>query len=303
MSARHPHPQDRHRVHQAGRPAPRTGHRGMAGRPARPAEDARPQDWREPVDLLFATRARRVAKALHQRDDHPDASAARPGVPTADVRGNITSHRARATIATRLYNAKEPMTLFELQEWLGHRSPRDHPALRQDHPKQARAGELERRVLRPQRPHHRKSSSTATPSPAVRRRLANPGSTTTWAMALLRVPAFFERFPAPHGLRTTRLHPESLVQSAASWKPRDNLQRMLANIPLTDDERAAVDDGQANLDRLLSQLADVPTPAEPAPRKSAHRPRRPCRSNRRDRPEADLVKAAPQPSGCRTNSG
>jgi integrase len=39
------------------------------------------------------------------------------------VRGRITSHRARATIASQLYNAKEPMTLFELQAWLGHRSP------------------------------------------------------------------------------------------------------------------------------------------------------------------------------------
>ncbi|MGI3224227.1 hypothetical protein ACRJ4B_10070 [Streptomyces sp. GTA36] len=46
------------------------------------------------------------------------------GVPTADVRGNITSHRARSTIASQLYNAKEPMTLFELQEWLGHRTPK-----------------------------------------------------------------------------------------------------------------------------------------------------------------------------------
>lgn len=37
------------------------------------------------------------------------------GLPAADVRGTITSHRARSTIASRLYNAKEPMTLFELQ--------------------------------------------------------------------------------------------------------------------------------------------------------------------------------------------
>jgi integrase len=42
---------------------------------------------------------------------------------SSDVRGNITSHRARSTTATQLYNAKEPMTLFELQAWLGHRSP------------------------------------------------------------------------------------------------------------------------------------------------------------------------------------
>ena len=45
------------------------------------------------------------------------------GIPTNDVRGRITSHRARSTIASQLFNAKEPMTLFELQEWLGHSSP------------------------------------------------------------------------------------------------------------------------------------------------------------------------------------
>lgn len=47
---------------------------------------------------------------------------------------------------------------------------------------------------------------------------------------------------------------------------KDNLQRMFATIPLTDDERAAVDDGHTALDKLLGQLADVPTPAGPTPR-------------------------------------
>ncbi|WP_176611546.1 hypothetical protein [Actinomadura sp. WMMB 499] len=45
-----------------------------------------------------------------------------------------------------------------------------------------------------------------------------------------------------------------------------NLQRMVTAIPLTDDERAAVDDGQAALDKLLEQLVNVPTPAGPTPR-------------------------------------
>jgi hypothetical protein len=45
-----------------------------------------------------------------------------------------------------------------------------------------------------------------------------------------------------------------------------NLQRMLVSIPLTDDERAAVDDGQTALDTLLDRLAEVPTPAGPSPR-------------------------------------
>ena len=46
---------------------------------------------------------------------------------------------------------------------------------------------------------------------------------------------------------------------------KENLQKMLASIPLTDDERAAVDEGQAALDQLLERLTDVPTPAGPTP--------------------------------------
>jgi ATP-dependent DNA ligase len=41
---------------------------------------------------------------------------------------------------------------------------------------------------------------------------------------------------------------------------------MLANVPLADDEQAAVDDGQAALDRLLERLIDVPTPDGATPR-------------------------------------
>jgi hypothetical protein len=44
---------------------------------------------------------------------------------------------------------------------------------------------------------------------------------------------------------------------------------MTTVIPLTEDEQAAVDDGQAAIDRLLSKLADTPTPARPTPRQLA----------------------------------
>jgi hypothetical protein len=37
-------------------------------------------------------------------------------------------------------------------------------------------------------------------------------------------------------------------------------------VPLSDDKRAAVDEGQAALDSLLKRLADVPTPAGATPR-------------------------------------
>ena len=65
---------------------------------------------------------------------------ANAGVPAADVRGKITSHRARSTIASQLYNAKEPMTLFKLQALLGARLAENNTALREDHPEHADQG-------------------------------------------------------------------------------------------------------------------------------------------------------------------
>ncbi len=63
----------------------------------------------EHVDVLFSVRAQPVAGDYINRAIIP-ALCAKAGVPPADVRGNITSHRARSTIASQLYNAKEPMT-------------------------------------------------------------------------------------------------------------------------------------------------------------------------------------------------
>ncbi|MDV7265140.1 tyrosine-type recombinase/integrase [Rhodococcus oxybenzonivorans] len=76
----------------------------------------------EKVHFLFAVRAGRISKN-YINDTIILALCRKADIPSADVRGPITSHRARSTIATQLYNAKEPMTLFELQAWLGHRSP------------------------------------------------------------------------------------------------------------------------------------------------------------------------------------
>lgn len=68
----------------------------------------------ERVDPLFAIRVRRVSSHYINNTVIP-MLCRKAGVPAADIRGNITSHRARSTIASQLYNAKEPMTLFELQ--------------------------------------------------------------------------------------------------------------------------------------------------------------------------------------------
>ena len=45
-----------------------------------------------------------------------------------------------------------------------------------------------------------------------------------------------------------------------------NLLRMKQEIPLSEEELAAVDDGLAALEKLCEQLVDVPTPGGPTPR-------------------------------------
>ena len=47
---------------------------------------------------------------------------------------------------------------------------------------------------------------------------------------------------------------------------KGHLLRMLTTIPLTEPERAAVEDGAAAVEQLLDRLADTPTPAGPTPR-------------------------------------
>lgn len=77
---------------------------------------------------------------------------------------------------------------------------------------------------------------------------------------------FFEQ--CPHRMACARCDFYAPKDSARAQliEAKGNLQKMLVSIPLTDDEKAAVDDGQAALDALLGRLTDVPTPAGPAPR-------------------------------------
>jgi integrase len=72
---------------------------------------------------LFAHRGKPMSKYYINQTLIP-LLCERAGIPCEDERGAITSHRARATLATLLYNAPEGLSLFELMEWLGHKTPR-----------------------------------------------------------------------------------------------------------------------------------------------------------------------------------
>ncbi len=72
---------------------------------------------------LFAHRGKSLSKHYINLTLIP-LLCAKAGIPCEDERGAITSHRARATLATLLYNAPEGLSIFELMEWLGHKTPR-----------------------------------------------------------------------------------------------------------------------------------------------------------------------------------
>ncbi len=233
----------------------------QALRPAQPPRTDRKTG--EQADLLFSVRAHPVARAYINRTIIP-ALCAKACVPTADVRGNITSHRARSTIASQLYNAKEPMTLFELQAWLGHRTPTSTQHYAKITPNTltrayTEAGYFARNVRTIEVLLDRDavtSGAAAAGQPWQHYDLGHGYCTYN----------FFEQCPHRMACARCDFYLPKDSGKAQLLEAKDNLQRMLMSIPLTDDERAAVEDGQTALDTLLTRLVDVATPSGATPR-------------------------------------
>jgi integrase len=229
----------------------------------------------ERVGLLFCYRARRVAPTYLNHAVIP-ALCRKGGVPLSDARGRITSHRARSTIASQLYNAKEPMTLFELQEWLGHRSPATTQHYARITPTKlaqayADAGYFARNV---------RTVEVLIDRDAVESGAAARGE--PWQYLDLGhgycTYSFFEACPHRMACARCDFYVPKASTKAELLEAKGNLQRMLEAIPLTEDERAAVEDGAQAVDQLLCRLADVPTPAGPTPRQLARRREIPLRA-------------------------
>lgn len=229
----------------------------------RPEQPKRPdRKTGERVDLLFSVRAHPVAKHYINRSLIPSLCA-KAGVPTADVRGNITSHRARSTIASQLYNAKEPMTLFELQAWLGHRTPTTTQHYAKISPNTlskayTQAGYFARNVRTIEVLIDRDAVAAGAPGDGQPWQHYDLGH--GWCSY-----SFFEQCQHRMACARCDFYTPKGSTKAQLLEAKDNLQRMLAAIPLTDDERAAVEDGHTAVDALLARLADVPTPAGPTP--------------------------------------
>jgi integrase len=215
------------------------------------------------VDMLFCHRGRKVSERFINESVIPSLCR-KAGVPIEDARGRITSHRARATIASQLYNAKDPMTLFELQAWLGHRSPSSTQHYARITPTTLAkayndAGYFARNV---------RAIEVLVDRDAVNSGAAAAG--TPWQHFDLGhgfcTYNFFEQCPHRMACARCEFYVPKNSRKAHLLEAKTNLQRMMVEIPLTDDEHAAVEGDGAAVDRLLERLADVPTPAGPTPR-------------------------------------
>lgn len=211
----------------------------------------------EQVDWLFVYKGRRIAASYINRALIP-ILCAKGGVPETDARGRITSHRARATIATQLFNAKEPLSLFELQAWLGHKSPQATQYYTAITPTKLarsfdRAGYFERNVR-----------TIEVLIDQAARRVSRNGPEEPW-----------QYYDLGHGYCTYDFFDQCAHRMACAkcsfYEPKDstrmqaleaggNLKRMLQEIPLTETEREAVEDGARLMDALAAGLEQVPAP-------------------------------------------
>ena len=216
----------------------------------------------EMVDFLFLYRLTVVGKTYLNKVLIP-VLCRKAGIPTADVRGNITSHRGRSTIASQLFNAKEPMTLFELQEWLGHSTPAATQHYAKITPTKlaksyADAGYFAR---------NRRAIEVLVDQETVRNgRAANE----PWKFYDLGhgycTYDFFEQCPHRMACAKCDFYMPKESSAALLLEGKRHLLRLLQEIPLGESEQVAVEDGITAYESLLAKLADVPSPSGKTPR-------------------------------------
>ncbi len=217
----------------------------------------------EPVQFLFSYRGMRVSKSYINTVLIP-LLCRKANIPDQDSRGPITSHRARATIASMLYNAKEPLDIFQLKAYLGHKQLTSTQSYLKVDPtklasKVAKAGYLEQNLA---------TIEVLLDQEAVLSGAASRGE--CW-----------KYYDLGHGWCTNPFWSACAHRMACAkcpyYRPKNslkdqliegkaNLVRMLEFVQLTEDEKLLVTEGIELHQELIEKLADVPTPAGPTPR-------------------------------------
>lgn len=209
----------------------------------------------ETVRFLFSYRARAVPQAYLNQRLIP-LLCGKAGIPRSDARGPISSHRARSTIASQLFNARQPMSLSELQAWLGHRSPattQHYVAFTPTRLAQAySAADYFKRNLR--------MMDVLIDPDAIKSGAADsPWRYYDLGHGLCSY-EFFDQ--CPHRMACARCDFYIPKQSSQAdlLASKSGMVHMLQEMPLTDEERKAVDGDVTAIDQLLERLSDEPVP-------------------------------------------
>lgn len=214
------------------------------------------------VHFVFAYRAKPLGYRYLNRMLIP-LLCAKAGVPREDARGRITSHRGRSTIASQLYNAKQPLSLFELQAWLGHRSPNSTQYYAKITPTKLskaynEAGYFERNL---------RSIDILIDQEAVKKHIPDGAAWKYYDLGHgYCTYDFFDQCPHRMACAKCSFYMPKSSASVLLLEGKRNLLRMRQEIPLLEGEVAAIDDGVGALDELLKRLVDVPTPEGLTPR-------------------------------------
>ena len=211
----------------------------------------------ELVSYLFMHKAARISQSYINKSLIP-MLCRKAGVPNKDIRGTITSHRARATIASQLFNAREPLGLFELQRWLGHSSPSSTQHYIDITPTKlagslSKAGYFER---------NRRMVSVLIDQDAISSGQMQKGE--PWRYYDLGHGLcsydFFEQCPHRMACAKCSFYLPKSSSEAQYIEGLQNLLKMMQEIPLTDDEQAAVNNDIGAIDKLLEKLKNIETP-------------------------------------------
>jgi hypothetical protein len=193
---------------------------------------------------------------LRHSCDHSGAVPPRRAFRLRTCRETHHFSRGRASAATWYYNTREGMTLEELQRWLGHATIRStesyvRPSPIQQAKKFARAHAnscmvevlIDREAIM--------SGAAAAGAPWKYYPLGN-GDFCTNPLSQI----------CPHRMACARreFHLPAASQEGTALVAKCDLQRMLEEMPLDPDERAAIEGVVEAMDNLIAKLRNVPTP-------------------------------------------
>lgn len=216
----------------------------------------------EMVHFLFYWKENLLGRAYVNRTIIP-MLCQKAGVPPTDVRGNITSHRARATIATQLYNSNSRMELFDLQAWLGHKNPTSTqhyvkilPTKLAEAYKSADYFKNNLRMIDVLMDKNAIASGSTSETPLLYYDLIHGYCTN---------PTYYT---CPHRMacakcdfyRSKESSPMQLLEA------KGNIIKFQQTIPISEEENLVINGDINELEKLITKLQDVKTPAGPTPR-------------------------------------